>query len=83
MLRILWRLTRGYRLTPWRSPYLLWRIETYWGMHAETITFAQFWKFAWMARKDLLRYLRWAAHRGFSHEPRATSHDTRPAAEQS
>ncbi len=34
MLRFLWRATRGYRLRPWRSPYLRWRIETYWGTPA-------------------------------------------------
>lgn len=56
----LWRTTRGYRLTPWRSPYLLWRIETYWGLHAERITFADFWRFSWARRHDLLRFLRWA-----------------------
>ena len=61
MLRILWRLTRGYRLCPWRSPYLRWRIETYWGLHAERITFAEFWSFVWKQRRELLRYLRWAA----------------------
>jgi hypothetical protein len=75
MLRILWRLTRGYRLRPWRSPYLRWRIETYWGWHAENITFKQFWSFAWKQRGDLLRYLKWAAHNGRSPEPRATSHE--------
>ena len=60
MLRILWRLTRGYRLRPWRSPYLRWRIETYSGTHAERITFAEFWRFAWTHRRDLMRYLKWA-----------------------
>src|ERR1019366_6271537 len=60
MIRILWRLSRGYRLRPWRSPYLRWRIETYWGLHAEDITFGQFWSFAWRQRRELLRYLRWA-----------------------
>ena len=40
MLPTLWRLTRGYRLCPWRSPYLRWRIETYCGLHADRITFA-------------------------------------------
>jgi hypothetical protein len=64
MLRMLWRLTRGYRLRPWRSPYLRWRIETYWGWHAEQITFAQFWKFAWKQRRELARYLKWAARQG-------------------
>ena len=61
MLRVLWRLTRGYRLRPWRSPYLRWRIETYSGLDAGRISFARFWSFAWNNRKDLLRYLRWAA----------------------
>ena len=60
MIRTLWTLSRGYRLRPWRSPYLRWRIETYWGTHAESISFAQFWSFAWNQRRELLRYLRWA-----------------------
>jgi len=60
MLRLLWQLTRGYHLTPWRSPYLKWRIETYWGLHAETITFADFWRFTWQRKADLYRYIRWA-----------------------
>ncbi|HLH17521.1 MAG TPA: hypothetical protein VKX45_09890 [Bryobacteraceae bacterium] len=61
MVRLLWRLTRGYRLRPWRSPYLRWRIETYQGLHAEAITFRQFWSFVWRERRNLLRYLRWGA----------------------
>ena len=60
MLGYLWRSTRGYRLTPWRSPYILWRIETYWGLHAERITFVEFWRFVWTRRRDLLRFMRWA-----------------------
>ena len=60
MIRILWRLSRDYRLRPWQSPYLRWRIETYSGLHAEEITLAQFWSFAWRQRRELLRYLRWA-----------------------
>jgi len=60
MLRIFWRLTRGHRFRPWLSPYLRWRIETYWGIHADRIDFRTFWTFAWKQRSDLLRYLRWA-----------------------
>jgi hypothetical protein len=60
VLGTLWRLTRGYRVRPWRSPYLLWRIETYSGLHAERIGFREFWTFAWQQRRELLRYLRWA-----------------------
>ena len=61
MLRVVWRLTRGYHLRPWRSPYLLWRIETYSGRPAERIGFGDFWRFSWNARRELWRYLKWAA----------------------
>jgi len=60
VIGIWWRLSRGYRLRPWRSPYLRWRIETYWGMPAESITFASFWRFVWRHRAELQRYARWA-----------------------
>ena len=59
MLRFLWRATRGYRLRPWRSPYLRWRMETFWGVAADEITYALFWKLIWRNRRDVLRYLRW------------------------
>jgi hypothetical protein len=59
MLRFLWRAARGYRLCPWRSPYLRWRMETYWGVPAENVGFADFWRFAWEHRADLMRYLDW------------------------
>ena len=61
MIRTLWRLTRGYRLRPWRSPYLRWRVETYWGVPADSIRFRDFWAFAREHRSDLVRYLRWAS----------------------
>ena len=64
MLGLMWRLARGYRLCPWRSPYLRWRLETYWGLHADAIDFRTFLRFAWAHRKDLRRYLEWAAARG-------------------
>ena len=60
MIGFLWDATRGYRLTPWRSPYLRWRMETYWGLHAERIGFGAFWQFSWERRRDLMRFLRWA-----------------------
>ena len=71
MLRTFWRLTRGYRLRPWRSPYLRWRVETYSGLHADQVGFRQFWEFAWRERRELLRYLRWAAR--MSKRPRRPS----------
>jgi coproporphyrinogen III oxidase-like Fe-S oxidoreductase len=54
-------MSSGYRLRPWRSPYLRWRIETYSGIHAEAIGFRGFWRFSWQQRRELARYLRWAA----------------------
>ncbi len=59
MLRFVWLATRGYRLAPWRSPYLRWRIETYSGLPAEQIGFREFRRFCWDHRGDLLRYLGW------------------------
>jgi hypothetical protein len=64
LLGAMWRLTRGYRLRPWRSPYLRWRIETYSGLHADAIDFRTFWKFTWEHRQELRRYLEWTAARG-------------------
>ena len=57
----MWRATRGYRLRPWRSPYLRWRMETYWGIPADSIGFGDFWRFIWQHRSELLRFLEWAA----------------------
>lgn len=59
MLRFLWRALRGYRLRPWKSPYLRWRMETFWGVPAEAISFSQFWGLLWRNRRDVARYLRW------------------------
>ena len=64
MLRYIWRVSRGYRLTPWRSPYLRWRVETYWGLRAEGLTAGDFWRFTWQHRAELLRFLRWAERMG-------------------
>ncbi len=58
-LKFLWVATRGYRLRPWRSPYLRWRIETYAGLHAEEIGFQEFWRFLWRERRRILHFLRW------------------------
>jgi hypothetical protein len=60
MIGFLWRSAQGHRLRPWRSPYLRWRIETYWGLHADRISPAEFWAFLWRHRRELLRFLRWA-----------------------
>ena len=56
-----WIASRGYRLRPWRSPYLRWRIETFSGMHADEITFDSFWAFLWKERRGIRGFLEWGA----------------------
>ncbi len=58
-VRFIWNATRGYRLTPWRSPYLRWRVETYSGQKAETLTLRSVLGFMWATRWELLSFLRW------------------------
>jgi hypothetical protein len=58
-LRFIWNATRGHRLTPWRSEYLRWRIETYSGQRAETLTAAHIFKFLWTEKWELLSFLAW------------------------
>jgi hypothetical protein len=60
MWGFLWHAAQGYRLAPWRSPYLRWRLETYWGTRAEDIGKREFWRFIWEHRAELLRFLGWA-----------------------
>jgi len=61
MLRFVWRATAGYRLRPWNSPYLRWRLETYEGVHAERIAPSEFRSLVWKRRRELQRFLRWVA----------------------
>jgi hypothetical protein len=61
-LRFIWNATRGNRLTPWKSPYLRWRVETYSGQKAETLTAKGVLSFFWTSRWELLRFLIWTGH---------------------
>jgi hypothetical protein len=58
-LRFIWNATRGHRLTPWRSEYLRWRVETYSGKRAETLTAKDVLGFVWVSRWELLSFLVW------------------------
>ena len=55
----MWNSMRGHRLTPWRSEYLRWRIETYSGKKAETLTTQEMMSFVWNSRWELLGFLFW------------------------
>lgn len=61
-VRFLWNATKGHRLRPWRSEYLRWRIETYSGMSAESMTAKDVLRFVWREKLNLLRFLHWAAN---------------------
>jgi hypothetical protein len=70
-IRFLWRATEGYRLRPWESPYLRWRLETYSGLHAKEVTAGDFWRLFVQERGQLLRFLRWTDEmRGYAEGPR-------------
>ena len=68
MLQVAVRLAWPYLFTPWRSPLLRWRMETY-GitsaegrlLHADQITPADACRFTIHRRRELRRFLRWAA----------------------
>ena len=60
-LRFLWNSTRGNRLRPWRSQFIRWRVETYSGKKAETLTAKDVMGFFWSERWDLLRFLVWTS----------------------
>ena len=62
-----WRLAWPHPLTPWRSPLMRWRIETYGAvrggrlLHADELTASDVLAFIGRNRRELLRFLRWAA----------------------
>jgi hypothetical protein len=58
-LRFLWNATRGNRLTPWRSEYLRWRMETYSGQWAEKVRMRDVLSFMLASRWELLSFLAW------------------------
>jgi hypothetical protein len=58
-LRFIWNATRGNRLTPWRSEYLKWRVETYSGKKAEALTTKEIFDFVWASKWELLSFLLW------------------------
>jgi hypothetical protein len=60
-IRFLWNATRGHRLTPWRSEFFRWRVETYSGMKAETMTTRDVMGFVWNSRWELLGFLFWVS----------------------
>ena len=58
-----WNAARGYRLKPWKSPYVRWRFETFLGKEAADLTAKKFFRLAWKYREHFERFVDWAAER--------------------
>ena len=62
-LHYYWITTKGYRLRPWASPYIRWRLETYFGAEAVELNAKQFFRLLWRERGQLERFLEWVKER--------------------
>jgi hypothetical protein len=61
--RLYWVGSAGYRLRPWNSPYLRWRLETFLGPEAAVPGLGRFLRLLWRERARLGSYLDWVAER--------------------
>jgi hypothetical protein len=62
-LRYYWIIAQGYRLRPWASPYLQWRLETFFGKDASDLDARKFFGLMWRERARMERFLEWVADR--------------------
>jgi hypothetical protein len=62
-LRYYWITTKGYRLRPWASPYLRWRLETCFGGDMHALGPGEFFRLLWRERARFERFLEWVAER--------------------
>lgn len=62
-LRYYWIVARAYRLTPWNSPYIRWRFETFLGPEAAMLDARKFFGLSWKYRDRLESFMQWAAQR--------------------
>ena len=62
-LRYYWVISKGYRLQPWQSPYLRWRLETFFGKDAASLGARGTLQLLWRERARLNRFLQWVETR--------------------
>jgi hypothetical protein len=62
-LRYYWIIAKGYRLCPWKSPYIQWRMETFFGHEAADLNRAKFFHLTWRERERMRQFLRWVGQR--------------------
>ena len=58
-LRYYWIISKGHRLRPWTSPYIQWRMETFFGPEAADLTAGKFCRLMWRERARMERFLDW------------------------
>jgi hypothetical protein len=62
-LRYYWIIAKGYRLSPWNSPYIQWRLETFFGKDAAALDARKFFALMWRERARMEEFLAWVALR--------------------
>ncbi|MGH9698267.1 MAG: hypothetical protein ACRD5R_14105 [Candidatus Acidiferrales bacterium] len=62
-LRYYWIISKHYRLRPWASPYLQWRLETFFGQAAADLDARKFLRLMWRERARMRRFLAWVESR--------------------
>jgi hypothetical protein len=62
-LRYYWIIAKGYRFCPWKSPYIQWRLETFFGKDAADLDARQFFTLMWRERVRMESFLEWVAAR--------------------
>ncbi len=55
-LHYYWITTKGYRLRPWASPYIQWRVETFFGKEAADLDARKFFSLMWRERARMRRF---------------------------
>jgi hypothetical protein len=60
-LRYYWITSKGYRLRPWKSPYIQWRMETFFGHDAAGLDARKYFRLMWRERARMERFLAWVA----------------------
>ena len=61
LLQFYWLASCGYRLRPWKSPYIQWRFETFLGKEAANLDAGKFFQLSWKYRDRLKSFSDWAA----------------------
>ena len=66
-LRYYWIISKGYHLRPWASPYIQWRLETFFSKDAANLDAGKFFALMWGERARMERFLEWVSRQ---REPR-------------